>query len=420
MTRSTVLGAVPRVLRVLPDAGEADLRPLLDALSTAPTGRPFGPESIAFCADLSRALARRARRLPEMQALAYWIRRSEIARLRDSFAALEDDRTVLVPRGTVFHVPPANVDSIFVYSWLLAVLTGNRNVVRLSDRTGDQAEILLEVVRDTLHDHPAIRASTLMLRCGHDRDVVDALSGACDLRVVWGGDRSVEAVRRSPLPAHGLDLTFPDRTSLAMIKTASFEAMSDARRDRLVEDFHNDTYWFDQLGCSSPRALVWVGDRGRVDALSGDFFRRLQVRTGRAGYSPDPAAALDKLAFGYRSVIDQAARSFRTYDATVSVLDVPSFPQLGGEFSGGGMFFMHRVDRLHDLVAGVDRRVQTLVQHGFDDAELRELAVRLNGRGVDRIVPFGQALTFDRIWDGNDLLQSLTRRVTIGTRTWSR
>jgi hypothetical protein len=34
-----------------------------------------------------------------------------------------------------------------------------------------------------------------------------------------------------------------------------------------------------------------------------------------------------------------------------------------------------------------------------------------NGRGVDRIVPFGEALTFGRFWDGYDLLAELTRRV---------
>ncbi|MFC6804089.1 acyl-CoA reductase [Deinococcus caeni] len=39
-----------------------------------------------------------------------------------------------MPRGLVFHVPPANVDTIFIYSWLMSVLAGNRNVIRLSSR----------------------------------------------------------------------------------------------------------------------------------------------------------------------------------------------------------------------------------------------------------------------------------------------
>jgi hypothetical protein len=41
------------------------------------------------------------------------------------------------------------------------------------------------------------------------------------------------------------------------------------------------------------------------------------------------------------------------------------------------------------------------------------LAAELSGRGVDRIVPFGSALTFSAIWDGYDLLAEFSRLVTV-------
>jgi hypothetical protein len=37
----------------------------------------------------------------------------------------------------------------------------------------------------------------------------------------------------------------------------------------------------------------------------------------------------------------------------------------------------------------------------------------LGGRGVDRIVPFGSALTFGAIWDGYDLPREFTRLTTL-------
>ena len=46
-------------------------------------------------------------------------------------------------------------------------------------------------------------------------------------------------------------------------------------------------------------------------------------------------------------------------------------------------------------------------------ADARELAVAVNGRGIDRIVPIGQALQFSRHWDGYDLFAEFTRQVTI-------
>jgi len=37
----------------------------------------------------------------------------------------------------------------------------------------------------------------------------------------------------------------------------------------------------------------------------------------------------------------------------------------------------------------------------------------LNGRGIDRIVPLGKALTFNRYWDGYDLLAEMIRHVYV-------
>ena len=43
--------------------------------------------------------------------------------------------------------------------------------------------------------------------------------------------------------------------------------------------------------------------------------------------------------------------------------------------------------------------------------ELREFIGSLNGRGIDRIVPIGQALSFDVIWDGFDFFESFSKLV---------
>jgi hypothetical protein len=82
---------------------------------------------------------------------------------------------------------------------------------------------------------------------------------------------------------------------------------------------------------------------------------------------------------------------------------------------GGGLFYDVRVDALTELIEHVARRDQTLTHFGCEPAELRALAVALNGRGIDRIVPVGQALAFDRHWDGHDLPHSFTRSVAVAT-----
>src|SRR5262249_36969529 len=82
--------------------------PLADALAALRDPRrrlaPFAPETVEFSQRLSLALFRdpAARAFPELQALAYWLRKSEITRMRAQFDAISSDSTVLVPRGLVF------------------------------------------------------------------------------------------------------------------------------------------------------------------------------------------------------------------------------------------------------------------------------------------------------------------------------
>ena len=56
-----------------------------------------------------------------------------------------------VPRGLAFHLPPTNVDTLFVYSLMASFLVGNLNVVRVSrNRRSEQVTLLCEVLRAVL------------------------------------------------------------------------------------------------------------------------------------------------------------------------------------------------------------------------------------------------------------------------------
>ena len=106
---------------------------------------------------------------------------------------MERDDALIFPRGNVFHVPPANVDTIFVYSWALSALAGNHNVVRISERSAAAADTILQALNDTLADaDPVIGRTQRMITYGRDDAVTAALSQWCDLRVIWGGDAAVE------------------------------------------------------------------------------------------------------------------------------------------------------------------------------------------------------------------------------------
>src|SRR6185437_11844363 len=163
------------VEQVVPLAATVDLNSTLAALTEpAPPLAPFNDEVIALCADFSRRIFRdeQASRFPELHALAFWMRKAELVRLSEEFSRLKSSNAVLVPRGLVFHVPPANVDTIFIYSWLMSVLAGNRNVIRLSPRASEQTAIICRIFNEALADAPVgLKQNTVILRYGHEREI---------------------------------------------------------------------------------------------------------------------------------------------------------------------------------------------------------------------------------------------------------
>lgn len=402
--------------RVVPAAPPVDAAFLLAELRTSAGLPPFSAELQELCASFSSALFKdtEARQHAEIQALAFWMRKSELRRLQEAFCALAGPDSVLVPRGVVFHVPPSNVDTIFVYSWLLAILTGNRSIVRLSHRAGEPTLVLCKVLNRLLAEaSPDLRRTTQVIRYAHDPEITAQLSANCDVRVIWGGDQTVRSIREIPLPPHAVELTFPDRTSLAVLHAAAYLSLAtDEPRDELAGRFYNDVFWFDQMACSSPRRLFWCGPPRACDEAGSDFYPRVARWAERKQYPIQTATRLGKFTFGCRAILDGAAETYREF-GKLTVLGSAVPGASGHDYSGGGVLFDARIESLEDLVPWLGRHDQTLAHFGFDRAALRAFAVLLNGRAIDRLVPVGQALTFQRFWDGYDLLAAFSRRVGV-------
>jgi hypothetical protein len=402
---------------VAPDRGGVDLEQALQDLRRAPTHQPFSQGIVDFCSEFSSVLLREteALRFPELRVLGFHTRRAAVTELQHHFEALASRDCVLVPRGLVFHIPPANVDTIFLYSWLLAALTGNRNVIRISSRQSPQTSLLLrifgEVTRSGVGDE--VRSTTLILRYGHEREVTAAISAVADVRVIWGGDGTVNDIRSIPVPPHTRDVTFPDRYSMALIKASEYLALDSLQRAEIAGHFFNDTYWFDQAGCSSPRLLVWLGGAEACAQGAQLFIAELDAQIKARRYQLPTGAYLDKLTFACGAVMDGGVIGYEARGNELCVLSLRSLQVLRRDHCGAGLLFQCATERLDDLAEIIERRDQTLTHFGFTTEELFQFAHALNGRGIDRMVPIGKALEFHRYWDGFDLLQEMTRRVHI-------
>jgi Acyl-CoA reductase (LuxC) len=380
---------------------------------------PFAEESTAFCASLSEALfgLPDVRSHPEIVALAYWLRPGSIELARGAFAALEDETTVLTPRGLVFHVPPGNVETIFVYSWALSLLVGNINVVRVSERESAAIDLLCSTIGDLMAEprFEQVAGRNRFVFTGHDDAVSAALSSIADVRVVWGGDATIQHFRRFPLPVRGRELTFPDRHSFAILGAEAVATVDDATIDTLAGRFFNDAYWFDQGACASPRLVIWHDPDGRwAETARSRFHEAVTGAIADHEYQAMTGAAIAKMVRGFRSIIEQPVTTYEAPTPEATWLAIDDLTGYRRQSPGGGIFYEYVSQDLDkDLSLLLTNRDQTAAHFGIDARRIRELARSVNGRGVDRWVPVGHALDFDRVWDGYDLLQEFTKRVTI-------
>ncbi|QTR46408.1 hypothetical protein J9253_00130 [Thiothrix litoralis] len=378
--------------------------------------KPFSKEILTFIDQLSLALLRSpiARNEPELTALAFWMRKSNIEKIR---LAMQEKigEAFLTPRGTVFHIAPSNVDTIFIYSWFLSMLVGNRNIVRLSSKESIQTEILIQHLYElvSLPEHKQIAERNILVRYSPNDDITARLSSFCDVRTIWGGDSTVQQIRRTPIPPTAIDIAFANKYSLALIKASKWLDTSPSDKKKLAELFYNDSYWFDQMACSSPRLVLWIGDLESSKLASNDFWSNLksiiQVKHKRfadADYV-NKFVATNNLAITSKINVQATENN----DLIRIWLEEPALHI--DDHCGSGLFFescLNTIDNLHPLLK---RSIQTVTYAGFTKKEILAFLEKQPPLGIDRIVPFGQALYFSSTWDGFDLLRTFMREITI-------
>lgn len=375
---------------------------------------PFDKSVTGFINEVSDTILKDPsfRIYPELVAMAFWMRKANIVKLQAEFENERGNR-LWVARGTVFHIAPSNVDTIFVYSWFLSMMIGNINIVRLSSNINEAVSILIDLINETSkkEEFAEIRKRFLLVQYEHNDEITGRFSSCCDVRVIWGGDETIRRIRRIPLAPTATELVFADKFSLSLIDAGAFVS-SDSKKD-LIGRFYNDAYWFGQNACSSPRLVVWLGGKETIKAAREEFWNLLsdvvKVKLENAS-----AVAVKKLVSecalainsGGEIKMEKSDTSLinRVYIADPSDIDRENH-------CGGGLFYEVFIDDLDKLPLIIKKKDQTIGVYGIDAGKLRRLMDEVRPAGINRIVPIGQALDFSAVWDGYNLLREFCREI---------
>ena len=381
--------------------------------------KPFDEISINFLSTLSQTILKHngIKNYPELVALAYWLRKSNIVSMLNSFYKGINKTESVVPRGFAFHIAPSNVDTIFLYSWALSLLAGNLNVVRISQNQNEQLDLLLLILRKVFVDKKweQISKRNLVLSYPKDELINKFLSSLSDLRILWGGDETVSRIKELPSKPTTKDVTFADKFSYTIVNASDYLKSDSDGKIELGKQFYNDSYWFNQMACSSPRFVIFIGNRSNCEKASNSFWDNLEKELKRRNQKAAIDVAMERLVYLYESMSKTNSELIlntgnnKPIVLRVNKNEISNFR----ESCGGGFFFECFLNKIDELAELVSRKDQTLTYFGFSKKILKDFISNVNGKGIDRVVPIGQALKFSPVWDGYVLLNELTKRVQI-------
>lgn len=386
--------------------GDADV---LNAMADVPAKPLFDWEVLEFLNDLSKTLMKdsQSRNFSDVVTFAFWIRMASTKRMQEQYG--KKDKNIHLGRGSAFHIAPSNVPVNFAYSLVAGLLTGNSNVVRVPSKTFPQVSIIVDGIKKTLRYHKQMRQYIILIRYERSKAINDFLSMLSDIRIVWGGDATISELRKSPLPARSLEITFADRYSLAVINAEAYLTVKD--KATVAENFYNDTYFSDQNACTSPRIVIWTGKK--KSEAKKLFWRKLHEVVEKK-YHFQSIQGVNKLTSGYLLAANlPGTKIIQHGDNTVTGVSIPEITEYLMDLKdNSGYFFEYDCNDIHALKTLCDdRRCQTI---GFLGDKEELLPLLTSGiHGVDRVVPIGKTMDFDLIWDGYDLVSQMSRTIKI-------
>lgn len=377
-------------------------------LPDVPAKAPFCDSIIDFLNDVSRILMKdpRSKAYPDVITFGFWIRKGALLKLKERFDRNDGLRQ---GKGVVFHIAPSNVPVNFAYSLISGLLCGNANIVRVPSRDFPQVGIITEAVNAALEQHRDMNPYVLCVRYDRNKEINDLFSGCCDMRVVWGGDQTIAEIRKSPLPPRSGEVTFADRYSLAVLDSDSYLAMGN--KDRVAEDFYNDTFFSDQNACTSPRVIIWTGSRINE---AKEVFWQAEHELVKQKYTFQSIQGVNKLTSA--CLIATAMHGVKVEEHSDNLIVRVRVSNIKGCLmdycDNSGYFYEYDCGDILDIVPLCnDKRCQTIAYIG--DKTVFLPLIKSGVKGIDRIVPMGKTMDFDLIWDGYNLPALLTRTVAV-------
>ena len=329
----------------------------------------------------------------------FWCRRKNLEILKKRFC--KSDKIFGV--GLVFHVPPANIPVLPLYSLAFGTLTGNSNLIRIPKKNIDYLNQVISLIYKEFKSNN-FHKNNLFISYDRENIISEAISSYSDVRMIWGGDNTIRSFKRFKTKTNCKDLMFGDKYSLAILhlKNKDKNKIKD-----ITKNFYNDTFIVDQNACSSPSIIFWYKTNENKISLFWDQLNKLVKSKYRLsfGLSSKRFEYLNDLLMNYTNISLQEDKKKIFFRIKINSNDNLK------NFKGfAGIFFEKKINSLKDFNKFLNKKMQTLSFYGLNQNDLIKINKEVSkNKSVDRIVELGRTLEIDFIWDGKNIFKSLTK-----------
>ena len=371
----------------------------------------FSDNSIKILSNLSKELYKlpEIREYSDVATFAFFCRNSNLLNFKKKY----DHVDFRLGRGIAFHIAPSNVPVNFAYSMVVGILSGNINIIRVPSKNFEQVSLIINALKNVLDSNivPGFDERLFLVNYDKTSNATEFFSELCDVRIIWGGDHTIDLIRKNKIHAKSIDITFSDRYSFAVINAAKI--VDDDNIDLIANNFFNDTYLFDQNACSAPRIIIWLGDNETICVAKNLFWNAIEKRISQYEFSS--ILAIDKISsFFLQSTKGNSIFKISTDNNKLWRIESSTlYKELENYTCAGGYFLEYNAKSIYEISNFVTRKFQTLAYFGIDKKDIANSLKQMKLLGIDRVVPLGKTSEFDLIWDGYDLIYSLSRECSI-------
>ena len=375
----------------------------------------FNEITIEFLDNLSNEILSQpeAKKYPDLISFGFWIRKKNFNFLKKTYM---DDK-LRIGLGLTFHITPSNVPLNFAYSFVLSLIGGNSNIVRISNIKFDQRSIFFQILNNVFKKKKfsGIKKNNIFISYDYEKNkkITEELCMHCDCRVIWGSDKTINNIKKYETKIECKDLIFSDKYSISIINLNCKEFKIKETILNLAKKFYMDSLIFDQNACTSPHLILWYGKQNKN--IYNIFWNELKLNILKGKlFTANEKNSIDKyLKLCEITAVRKEIKSYQINDS-IFKMQLKKIPKdIHNLRVGYGFYFEYFFNDLKKLKKYLTPKIQTLTYAGFSSIELRNHLSKSKISNLNRVVPFGRSLEFNLIWDGYDLPRYFSKIIDI-------